>query len=495
MHGLIFFYIGKFAERFPAALSTQSGSRAAAASQAGPRYTPSGVYPDAEAMALLADLATAAGRPLADLEVEFGEFLAPHLMRTATAFVEPGWRTLDVIEHTEAIIHRMIRANSPGAAPPVLEVFRSAPDELQLVYSSRRKLCGLAKGIMRGLAAHFQERVSVDEQSCMLRGDAFCSFVIRRDLTDTHPTHSALTATLTTDLGSDAEDKTLPVVEDPPPSMIGNYRVLGLIGSGAMGRVYLAHDAVLDRRVAIKVMSARYAGNQIARQRFLRESRSVGAIEHPHVMTIHQVGEQGGLPYIVMQFLEGRTLRDYRDRTGPLPFDEALRYGREIAAGLAAAHRRGIVHRDVKPANVFLEGEARSVRIIDFGLARDVDAQGSAITCDGALIGTPAYMPPEGIEGAEIDARGDLFGLGVILYELLADQLPFSGRSVAAVLAAITKGQPRPLHEAAPSVPREVSDLVMRLIAHDKADRPADATAVAAELAALERQFAGSDRG
>ena len=495
MHGLIFFYIGKFAERFPAALSTQSGLRAAEASPTGPRYTPSGVYPDAEALALLADIAAAAGRPLADLEVEFGEFLAPHLLRTATAFVEPGWRTLDVIEHTEALIHRMIRATSPGAAPPVLEVFRSASDELQLVYSSRRKLCGLAKGIMRGLAAHFQERVSVEEQSCMHRGDAFCSFFIRRDAGETQSTHSALTATIDTDMDGAAADKPAPAVEEPPPSTIGDYRVLGLIGSGAMGRVYLAHDAVLDRRVAIKVMSARYAGNKVARQRFLRESRSVGAIEHPHVMTIHQVGEQGGLPYIVMQFLEGRTLRDHRDRSGPLPFGEALRYGREIAAGLAAAHRRGIVHRDVKPANIFLEGEARSVRIIDFGLAREIAAQGSAITFDGALIGTPAYMPPEGIEGSEIDARGDLFGLGVILYELLADELPFSGRSVAAVLAAIAHGRPRPLHEAAPHVPREVSDLVMRLIAHDKADRPADAMVVAQELAALERRFAGVDRG
>jgi predicted hydrocarbon binding protein len=486
VHGLIFFYLHKFAERFPAASTSRSGS-----SVSGQKHLPSGVYPDADAVAMLADLAAAAGRPLPAVVTEFGEFLAPHLVKVAGTFIDPGWKTLDLIEHTEAIIHRMVRSTNPGAAPPVLEAFRAADDEIQLVYSSKRSLCTLAIGIVRGLATHFQERVSIEEPSCMLRGDAFCSFVIRREHGDTHPSHSPLTATLVSDAGDDRRDDPGIVMDEPTPRMIGGYRVLGLIGSGAMGHVYLAHDDRLDRRVAIKVMSARYAGNPAARQRFIRESRSVGAIEHPHVMTIHQVGEQDGVPYIVMQLLEGRTLRDHRDQSGRLPLGEVLRIGREIATGLAAAHRRGIVHRDIKPANIFLEGDSRSVRIIDFGLARELDAQATAVTHDGALVGTPSYMPPERIDDGELDASSDLFGLGVILYELLADRLPFEGKTVAAVLMAITRGTPKPLREVAADVPREVGDLVMRLIAHDRAARPADARTVAEELAALEKRPSG----
>ena len=486
MHGLIFFFIHKFAERFPAASSSRSGVVGSSASAQ--KHLPSGVYPDADAVAMLADLATTADRPLGDVVAEFGEFLAPHLVKVAGTFIEPDWKTLDLIEHTEAIIHSMVRTANPGAAPPVLEVFRSADDEVQLVYSSKRKLCVLATGIVRGLAAHYQEQVVIEEPSCMHRGDPFCSFVIRRDHTDTHPSHSPLTATIVSESGIDEAVDPGVVIDEPAPRMIGGYRVLGLIGSGAMGRVYLVHDDRLDRRVAIKVMSSRYAGNAAARQRFIRESRAVGSIEHPHVLTIHQVGEQDGIPYIVMQLLEGRTLRDHRDATGRLSLAEVLRIGKEIAAGLAAAHRRGILHRDIKPANVFLEGDSCSVRIIDFGLAREIDTHATALTHDGALVGTPSYMPPERIDDRELDARSDLFGLGVILYELLADRLPFEGRSMASVLAAIAKGTPTPLHHTAPDLPPEVCALVMRLLAHDKADRPADAKTVADELAALEKR-------
>jgi predicted hydrocarbon binding protein len=471
-----------------------AGSRSGTASSSsigGQKHLPSGVYPDAEAAAMLGDLAAAAGRPLPTLVTDFGEFLAPHLVKVAGAFIEPDWTTLDLVEHTETLIHRMVRSTNPGAAPPVLEVFRSAPDEIQVVYSSRRRLCALATGIIRGLAAHFQERVAIEEPSCMLRGDPFCSFVVHREHGDAAPAPAPPVATLVGDAGARLPAEPGIVIDEPTPRTLGDYRVLGLIGSGAMGRVYLAHDDRLDRRVAIKVMSSRSAGNAAARQRFIRESRSVGAIENPHVMTIHQVGEQDGVPYIVMQLLEGRTLRDHRDASGRLPLGEVLRIGREIAAGLAAAHRRGIVHRDIKPANVFLEGESRSVRIIDFGLARELDAHATALTHDGALVGTPSYMPPERIDDGDLDASSDLFGLGVILYELLADRLPFEGRSVAAVLTAIARGTPTPLAEIAPEVPREVGDLVMRLIAHDRAARPADARVVAEELAAFEKRFAG----
>jgi serine/threonine protein kinase len=267
-----------------------------------------------------------------------------------------------------------------------------------------------------------------------------------------------------------------------------------------MGQVYLAEDERLDRRVAIKVMHPARASDPASRQRFIRESRATAAIEHPHVVTIHQVGEhrqsgdQLGLPYIVMQCLHGETLGTYRAKVGRVPLPEALRIGREIADGLAAAHRRGLVHRDIKPENIILEGPSRDVKIIDFGLVRDIgDADSSAhVTLEGAVVGTPAYMAPERVSDRPVDARADLFGLGVILYELLADQLPFTGTSMMAMLASIAHGSPTPLRSLASDVPDDVSKLVMQMIAHDPADRPATARAVADTIAVIEKRLANS---
>jgi serine/threonine protein kinase len=384
----------------------------------------------------------------------------------------------------------------------VLEAVRIGPDELHLVYSSRRRLCLLAAGLVRGLARHFGETVESDEPGCMLRGDPFCSFVIRVAGRDTHASGSPLFETVALPPGTDSvaldamdtDPGLLPdddgVADDPVPAAIGGHRILGLVGAGAMGRVYLAHDERLDRRVAIKVMNRQRARDAGARQRFLREGRAAAAVEHPHVLAIHAVGEYAGLPYIVMQLLDGQTLGAYRAAVVTLSLTEALRIGREIAEGLAAAHDRGLVHRDIKPDNVFLEGPRRSVRIIDFGLARAAADDSAKLTVEGTVVGTPAYMPPERIGDESLDAKSDLFGLGVILYELLAGRLPFEGKSMVSMLASIAKGTPMPLAQAAPRTPREVCDLVMRLMAHRKADRPADAAGVAAELARLERKFA-----
>ena len=504
MHGLIFFYIRKFAESLPKGLAPAAGpgtGQTSVVRQAG-HYLPSGSYPDADAVALLQAVADAKGEPLGETVTRFGEFLAPHLVKVAGPLVDPAWRTLDLVEHTEQLIHAMVRVEKPGAEPPVLEAVRIGPDELHLVYSSRRRLCLLASGLVRGLARHFGESVEIDEPGCMLRGDPFCSFVIRVAGRDTHASGSPLFETVALPPGTDSEaldamdtdPGLLPdddgMADDPVPAVIGGHRILGLVGAGAMGRVYLAHDERLDRRVAIKVMNRRRARDAGARQRFLREGRAAAAVEHPHVLAIHAVGEHAGLPYIVMQLLDGQTLGAYRAAIVTLSLTEALRIGREIAEGLAAAHDRGLVHRDIKPDNVFLEGPRRSVRIIDFGLARAAADDSAKLTVEGTVVGTPAYMPPERIGDESLDAKSDLFGLGVILYELLAGRLPFEGKSMVSMLAAIAKGTPMPLAEAAPRTPREVCDLVMRLMAHRKADRPADAASVAAELARLERKFA-----
>ena len=515
VQGLIFFFLQKFADVAATGSTSWKGVRASTATSAA-RYLPSGVYPDADAVAILTTIAETTGRPLPTILEEFGEFLAPHLVKVAGPVVDPAWRTLDLIEHTEAIIHTMIRTTTPGAAPPVLETARQSPDELHLVYSSARRLCPLAVGLMRGIAAHYRETIRIEQPSCLLRGDPFCSFVIEHVATDTHEPSSPLTETLvfspSVDLAIDrAMDQptagagpTAAFVNDANrdvlPTTIGGYKVLATIGRGAMGQVYLAEDDRLDRRVAIKVMHPTRASDPASRQRFIRESRATAAVEHPHVVTIHQVGEhrqggeQSGLPYIVMQCLHGETLGTYRTKVGRVPLPEALRIGREIAEGLAAAHRRGLVHRDIKPENIILEGPAREVKIIDFGLVCDLsdDPSKAPVTVEGAVLGTPAYMAPERISDHPVDARADLFGLGVMLYELLADRLPFTGTSMMAMLASIAHGSPTPLGSVAPDMPDDVSKLVMQMIAHDPADRPATAQAVADTLAAIEKRLANS---
>ncbi|NQW48809.1 MAG: serine/threonine protein kinase, partial [Planctomycetes bacterium] len=263
------------------------------------------------------------------------------------------------------------------------------------------------------------------------------------------------------------------------------------------GQVYLAHDDSLDRSIAIKVMHPSRASDPVARYRFICESRATAAVEHPHVVTIYQVGEIDsdgaghGLPYIVMQFLQGDTLGAYRATMDQVPLMEALRIGREIADGLCGAHRRGLIHRDIKPENIFLEGPERQVKIIDFGLARDVIEEPVAahLTADGAVVGTPAYMSPERIGRQPIDIRSDIFGLGVVLYELLAGRLPFEGVTMMEMLVDIARGSPPALSSVAAAVPADVSNLVMRMIAHDPGQRPASAGAVSEEIGTIEKRL------
>ena len=519
MHGLIFFYIQKFANEASVGTTSWQSLRSSVTTGA-TKFLPSNVYPDADALHMLESISRSAGKPLPAILVDFGVFLAPHLIKVAGSLVDPGWRTLDLIEHTETIIHAMVRTANPGAAPPVLETVRQSPDELHLVYNSSRRLCRLAVGLMRGMARHYGEKLLIEEPACMLRGDPFCSFVLQTIRHETFATQSPLSETIVFDPRSQpaasadstvaddsmpsepvpdiavvASHDTAPVDGDPLPATIGGYTILGHIGQGGMGRVYLARDERLDRSVAIKAMHSFKAADPAARHRFIRESRAAAAVEHPRVVTIHQVGEENGLPYIVMQRLEGCTLAAHRDAVGRLPLAEVLRIGREVADGLSAAHDRGLVHRDIKPDNVFLEGPGRHVKIIDFGLAQADDEDSSKLTLDGTVVGTPAYMAPERIEPRDgrdlrIDARSDLFGLGVMLYELIAGRLPFEGVSMVSMLAAISGGQPPHLRTLVPDVPPAVADLVMRLIAHDPADRPPDARSVAAEIAAIERSLA-----
>jgi eukaryotic-like serine/threonine-protein kinase len=212
---------------------------------------------------------------------------------------------------------------------------------------------------------------------------------------------------------------------------IGHYEVLQVLGQGGFGIVFRAFDDVLHRVVAVKVLSPLMAATSPARKRFLREARSSAQVRHEHVVQVYEVGEQP-LPYIAMEFIPGETLQQRLDRTGPIDVLEVVRIGRQVAEGLAAAHATDLIHRDIKPGNILLEGGQLRVKITDFGLARAADD--ASISRSGIIAGTPMFMAPEQAKGETLDQRADLFSLGSVLYVMAAGRPPFRANNTVAVL-------------------------------------------------------------
>jgi serine/threonine protein kinase/WD40 repeat protein len=258
---------------------------------------------------------------------------------------------------------------------------------------------------------------------------------------------------------------------------LGHYEVLEVVGQGGMGTVLRAFDEKLHRIVAIKVLAPELASNGPARQRFVREARATAAVTHDNVIAIHAVEDDGPIPYLIMQFIQGCTLQQKLERTGQLPLKEMLRLGVQIADGLAAAHRHGLVHRDIKPSNILLENGIERVKITDFGLARAVDD--ASLTGSGYIAGTPAYMSPEQANGERVDYRSDLFSFGSVLYTLCAGHPPFQGDSSMAVLRRVCEDTPRPLREINPDLPEWLQALIAKLQEKDPANRFGSAAEVA----------------
>ncbi|HJQ82453.1 MAG TPA: serine/threonine-protein kinase, partial [Candidatus Binatia bacterium] len=267
-----------------------------------------------------------------------------------------------------------------------------------------------------------------------------------------------------------------------PVETLGRYRIERELGRGAMGRVFLAYDTEIHRKVAIKTIQALEAlpaaDRQQARERFLREARAAGRLLHPGIVTIFDVGEVDGVPYLAMEFVEGTTLDTYCREGDLLPAEKVASLIAHAAEALAFAHDRGVVHRDVKPANLMRVGTT-AVKIMDFGLAKSVATK---MTHDGALLGTPNYMSPEQVRGEALDGRSDLFSLGVVLYEMLVGAKPFAGDSVSSVLYRIVNEAPRDITPHLGHVPPPLVPIVAKALAKRRDDRFADGAAMAAAL-------------
>jgi serine/threonine-protein kinase len=271
----------------------------------------------------------------------------------------------------------------------------------------------------------------------------------------------------------------------------GNYRIVSRLGSGAMGTVFLAEHSRIERRAAIKVLSRELAGSPELLRRFFNEARATSSIRHPGIVEVLDCGvHESGQPYIVMEYLEGQTLEAQLARAGRARWDRASATAARIAAALAAAHRRGIIHRDVKPANVFLVADAgpeAAVKVLDFGVAKLLsDSQSTLRTHPGKLLGTPEYMAPEqcGGEGA-IDERTDVYALGCLLYEMVCGRPPFSGEKISDLIVAHRSVLPPAASAEVPGLPTELDELIGSMLSKRPAERPRTMDEVAQALRRL----------
>jgi len=282
------------------------------------------------------------------------------------------------------------------------------------------------------------------------------------------------------------------------PERVGRYEIRERIGQGAMAEVFRAFDPEIGRDLAVKVLKGEFRENAQYAARFLREAKAAGALSHPNIVTIYDVGQDGGYPYIAMELLEGEPLDAVLERYGRLPADDVLSIGLQLVDALSYAHGLGVVHRDIKPSNIVLAPDGRGVKILDFGIARvaeaHVDEAETLRTQAGQVLGTPRYMSPEQALGQEIDGRSDLFSTGTVLYELLTGRRAFDGSSAATLALQITQQDPPPIADFAPDAPRGLQFIIGKLMAKRPDRRFADG-AQAAEAFRREQGALAAARG
>jgi serine/threonine protein kinase len=306
------------------------------------------------------------------------------------------------------------------------------------------------------------------------------------------------TADARTSSAAQLPEASLTAMLAPPQGMdelgrLGSYRILKVLGAGGMGIVFQAEDVQLARLVALKVLKPTIA-DPTSRQRFLREARACAALKNDHVVTIYQVGEADGIPFLAMEFLEGMSLEQWLENGWSITLAQILQIGRQTALGLAAAHDKGLIHRDIKPSNLWLDRDSGRIKVLDFGLAR-AQVENVHLTESGYIVGTPAYMAPEQARGNQPDFRGDLFSLGAVLYRLCTGTVPFKGDTTMAVLTALAVDTPTPVAQINPAISTELSDLIGELLTKDPQRRPCSAQIVARRLQELQQRLSAESDG
>jgi serine/threonine protein kinase len=285
------------------------------------------------------------------------------------------------------------------------------------------------------------------------------------------------------------------IVDDQVKSLamefVGPFKIIKRLGSGGMGDVYLAQDSRLGRHVALKLLDRNLIGDSHSRTRFVREARLASSLDHPNICTIHEIGESSGLLFIAMQYVEGETLKDVIGNR-PLALDSLLSISLQVVNALAAAHARGIIHRDIKSSNIMITPTGQA-KVLEFGLARPVeeDANESDLTRAGVVMGTPTHMSPEQARGEPLDHRSDIFSLGVVMYEMATGRLPFAAASPFETVTNILEKDPLPVTELAPQRTAALGGIIARLLSKPVGDRYQSAEVVSADLEALTRAKGG----
>ncbi|HEY4597750.1 MAG TPA: serine/threonine-protein kinase, partial [Thermoanaerobaculia bacterium] len=386
------------------------------------------------------------------------------------------------------VIYEMVTGHSPFEADSETETVKA------ILRRAPRPMGGLRPGVPpaleriveRALAKRLEDRTgSMDAMSAELR---------------------RLAADLATPSRASDPDRTVveipaPLPPPPPPETdtreglhgqtVGPYEILEILGGGGMGVVYKAVDLKLDRPVALKFLSSQRGAAEEHKRRFIREARAASALDHPNICTVYEIDQTpDGALFIAMALCEGETLRD-RIARGPLPVGEAVEIAEQVAAGLARAHGRGIVHRDVKPGNVIVAPDGR-VKLVDFGIAKLSDQ--SRLTRAGTTVGTAGYMSPEQLHGEEPDPRTDVWSLGVVIYEMVTGHSPFEAESETEMVKAILRRAQRPMAVFRPGVPPALERIVERALAKRLEDRTASMDAMSAELRSLASGLATPSR-
>src|SRR2546421_5654781 len=262
----------------------------------------------------------------------------------------------------------------------------------------------------------------------------------------------------------------------------GRYELEELVGTGGMSSVFRAQDTLLERKVALKILHEQYTSDEDYVERFRREARAVAGLSHPNIVTVIDRGEQDGRQFIVFEYVDGESLKQLVDRTGPLPVAAAVELALQVARALAFAHQQGLVHRDVKPQNVLLNDDGRA-KVTDFGIARSLDVQ-QGMTQSGTVMGTSDYIAPEQARGERVDEQTDVYSLGVVLYELLTGEVPFPGDNFVAVAMRHINEPPPSVRVRRPDVPARLDAAIQRAMAKESTDRFASMGEFATELEA-----------
>ncbi|MEI8016720.1 MAG: serine/threonine-protein kinase [Schlesneria sp.] len=276
-------------------------------------------------------------------------------------------------------------------------------------------------------------------------------------------------------------------------STLGEFRLLRKLGTGGMAEVYLAEQTSLRRQVAVKVLRPEYVTDEQYVKRFRHEAAAAGSLNHPNIVQVYMVGEDNGINYIAQEYVQGRTLKDYLNRKGPMEIKIALHILRQVASALQVASDNGIVHRDIKPENILLtnKGEAK---VADFGLAQlTLQGERISLTQTGLTLGTPLYMSPEQVNGQPLDSRSDIYSFGIMAWHMFAGRPPFSGETAMAVAVKHLNDKPPSLSEFRPDLPVSLRDLIKRMMNKKKEDRPAGFSVVVNELKQIIRQVSGKE--